>query len=219
MTILCPAEFADAVRFASQADDALEAAIFHCGNAEERRKLEAKRGQGVKTLLQCFGWRANADAQDNRNPAMLDSTLVRWPDGREAAFASLPAADRPVRDTFVFADWARHSFFFREEWLDPVTRQRVELYDDCWYVFRRLSPAEADAIPEDELPQRVGNDVERSFTEPYARAVQNKVMACGGTGYIRCVKQRRTGMCGGIIYHADYVDGKQAGFGSWSTHT
>ena len=219
MTILCPAEFADAVKFASQADDALEAAIFHCGNADERRKLEARRGQGVKTLLQCFGWRANADAQDNRNPAMLDSTLVRWPDGRESVLASLHAATRPVRDTFVFADWAPHSFFFREEWLDPVTRERVELYDDCWYVFRKLSPTEADAIPENELPQHVGDDVERSFTEPYARAVRNKIKANGGIGYIRRVKQLRTGMCGGIIYHADYADGKQAGFGSWSTHT
>lgn len=219
MTILCPAKFAEAVRFASQADAALEAAILHCGNAEERRKLEDKRGQGVRTLLQCFGWRASADDMDNRSPAMLGSTIVRQPDGSEQTFASLPASSRPVRDTFVFSDWAPHSFFFREEWLDPFTRQRVELYDWCWYVFRELSQAEADAIPEDELPFRVGDGVERSFSEAYALAARNEIAARGGAGYVRRAKQRRTGMCGGIIYHADYVDGERTGFGSWSTHT
>ncbi len=171
MTILCPAEFADAARFAAEADDALEAAILRCDDADERRKLENKRGQGVRTLLQCFGWRAYADAQDNSNPAMFGSTRVRWPDGRERMFSALSAGERPVRDTFVYTDMAPHSFFFREEWLDPVTRQRVELYSDCWYVFRKLGQEEAEAIPEDELPHRVGDDVVRSFDEPYAITV------------------------------------------------
>lgn len=217
MTILCPAEFADAVNFASRADAALEAAIFHCGDPEERRKLEEKRGQGVKTLLQCFGWRANADAMDNRSPDVLDSTIVRRPDGSERTIASLPSSDRPVRDTFVFSDWAPHSFFFREEWLDPFTRQRVELYDWCWYVFRgEMANKDVDSIPESDLPGLVGESVERTFDQEYVRrldAVKGPPVA------IRRVRHHRAGMCGGIIYHADYVDGERAGFGSWSTHT
>lgn len=217
MTILCPTEFADAVRFASQADAALEAAISNCKNPEERRKLEDKRGQGVRTLLQCFGWRAKADAMDTSNPNMLDSTVVRWPDGGERTFASLPESGRPVRDTFVFADWSKHSFFFREEWLDPCTRQRVELYDWCWYVFRgEMASKDVYSIPDCELPGLVGKSVVQTFDRAYAHSL---VLKDGPPVVVRNVRKNRAGMCGGIIYHADYIDGERAGFGSWETHT
>lgn len=216
MTILCPAEFAAATTFAVEADDALLAEIARTGDTERRSRL---KGQATKTLLACFGARARSDDIDNKNPNFPPDSEVRYADGRVRTIRDLGEYERPIRETFIFKDMAPHSFFFREEWLDPATRQRVELYDDCWYVFAKLGQAEADAIPEDELPQRVGDDVKRSFTEPYARAVRNKIAASGGTGYIRRVKQRRTGMCGGIIWHAVWDGGQPAPYGSWSTHT
>lgn len=219
MTILCPAEFADAARFASQADDALEATIFHCGNADERRKLEARRGQATKTLLACFGERARSDDIDNKNPNLPLGSEVRYADGSVRTIQDIGEYGRPIRETFIFKDMAPHSFFFREEWLDPNTRQRVEVFDRCWYIFGDGTTQEAaNELSDEELEEVWRNSngrIERTFFEG-----RITTLAAGGshTPFVETMR-RRIGVCGGIIWHADWDGGQPTAYGSWSTHT
>lgn len=217
MTILCPAEFAEAVRFAAQADQALEAAIRREGDEKARRDLEERRGQGSRTLLACFGYRAASDDMDNKNPHFPGGSEVQFQDGERRTIYDLGSDRRPLRETFVFHDLAPHSFFFREEWIDPYTRQRVEIFDRCWYIFR------------DGTTQKQANDMDGSALEEAARDPERKVertyhspdaeMAAADNIPLREVMHRRVGMCGGIIYHSDWKDGERTNYGSWSTHT
>ena len=89
MTILCPAEFAEAVKFAVAADDALEAAIATADDDKRRQELERKRGQGIRSLLRCIGRRAESDAQDNAKPYFPDDS-----EGRYARPSSPPTSRR-----------------------------------------------------------------------------------------------------------------------------
>lgn len=212
MTITCPGEFYEAEQFADSADRALEAAIERADDAETRAKLEARRCQGTRTLMACFGYRANSDAQDNKHPYLPEDSEVHYENGTVRTILDC-GADKPVRETFIYTDMSPHSFFFREEWIDPVTRQRVEIHDRCWYVFLESSQDRVDRLTDAALENAVGEKVLRTYDGKWARESAARGLAC------RDAMRRRVGMCGGIIYHADYVDGKQAGFGSWSTHT
>jgi len=220
MTILCPAEFAEATRFAVGADEALEAAIYHAGDAERRKALEARRGQASKSLLQCFGSRANSDDIDNKNPFFPDGSEVLYDDGTKRTILDLGKYMRPLRETFVFKDMAQHSFFFREEYIDPDTRKRVDVYDRCWYIFRDgTTQEEADTLSDEELEQKLresNGNVERTYCPETVQAIES---AGENVPFVETMK-KRVGMCGGIIYHADHdEDGKPLPYGSWSTHT
>jgi len=216
MTILCPAEFAEAAEFATQADDALEAAIFSAGDVTLRRQLEQRRGQGVKTLLACFRSLARSDAMDNSDPHFPEDSEVTFPDGRRYTIAALGKYRLPLRETFVYHDLAPHSFFFKEEWLDRDTRQPVTVYDRCWFIFNDgRTQAVADALDADELDQAVreGRATRTFFADEASKAAFAKKA-------MRETMRRRQGMCGGVIYHANYgIDGKAMPYGSWSTHT
>ena len=217
MTILCPAEFAEAVRFAAQADQALEAAIRREGDEKARRNLEERRGQGSRTLLACFGYRAASDDMDNKNPHLPSGSEVQFPDGKRRTIYELGSDRRPLRDTFVFHDLAPHSFFFREEWIDPYTRQRVEIFDRCWYVFRDgTTQVQANGMDASAL-EEAARDPERKVERTY-REDDMKAAALNHVPFVETMR-RRMGMCGGIIYHADWEDGQRTDYGSWSTHT
>lgn len=216
MTILCPAEFYAATTFAVEADDALRAEIARTGDTEQRNKL---KGQATKTLLACFGERARSDDIDNKNPHFPPSSVVRYADGSMRTIRELGEYGRPIRETFIFKDIAPHSFFFREEWLDPNTRQRVEVFDRCWYIFRDGTTQEAanklsDEALEEALRKSDGT-VERTFSEDEITALTAEG---GHVPYVGTMR-RRTGMCGGIIWHAAWDGGQPAAYGSWSTHT
>ena len=103
MTILCGDAFHEAARFAISADEALEAALHHAADETARARLTARRGQGARTLLSCFAWRANADALDNE--AALKKPDTMFPDGTMAQCDGKTVPVRalrgmPVRDTF-----------------------------------------------------------------------------------------------------------------------
>lgn len=219
MTILCPAEFAAATTFAVEADDALLAEIFRTGDIERRSKLKERRGQATKTLLACFGARARSDDIDNKNPNFPPDSEVRYADGSVRTIRDLGEYGRPIRETFIFKDMAPHSFFFREEWLDPNTRQRVEVFDRCWYIFRDGTTQEAaNELSDEELEEAVKNSegrVERTFFEGRITTLTAEGSHAPVVGTMR----RRIGMCGGIIWHADWDGGQPAAYGSWSTHT
>ena len=219
MTIMCPAEFAAAATFAAEADDALLAEIFRTGDIERRNKLKARRGQATRTLLACLGARARSDDADNKDPHFPPESEVRYADGSVRTIRDLGEYGRPVRETFIFRDMAPHSFFFREEWLDPNTRQRVEVFDRCWYIFRDGTTQEAaNALSDEDLDKAVRNSkgrVERTYFEGNITALT----AEGVHAPVVETMRRRIGMCGGIIWHADWDGSQPAMYGSWSTHT
>ena len=216
MTILCPAEFYAAVQFAEEAEDALRAEISRTGDSEKRDKL---KGQAAKTLLACFGERARSDDIDNKNPHLPPGSEVRYADGSVRKIRDLGEYGRPIRETFIFKDIAPHSFFFREEWLDPNTRQQVEVFDRCWYIFRDGTTQEAaNEMSDEELEEAWRNSdgaIERTFLEDEITALTAEG---GHVPYVGTMR-KRIGMCGGIIWHAAFDGGQQAAYGSWSTHT
>jgi hypothetical protein len=216
MTILCSAEFAEAAQFAAQADDALEATILSTGDVKRRKELEQKRGQGVKTLLACFMNLARSDAIYNNDPHFPGDSEVEFLDGRRYTIASLGKYRLPLREVFVYHDLAPHSFFFKEDWLDRDTRQPVTVYDRCWYIFNDgTTQAAADAMAADELDRAVREELATRtfFADEMTKAAFAKKV-------VRETLRHRQGMCGGVIYHADYgIDGKAMPYGSWSTHT
>jgi len=219
MTILCPKEYHQAVQHALDADDALAAAAYVEKDEKKARSLDSKRGQATKTLLACFGYRAQSDHQDNLTPYFPESSEVRHLDGSVRTIHDLGPDNLPLRETFIFSDFAPYSFFFRELYLDRQTRQQVEVYDRCWYVFKDgTTQEEANRMTDDELDACVGKDgVRRVFDQ---HAVDQELDKDESTVYVERMK-RRVGMCGGIIYHADYADDGQTKcpYGSYSTHT
>ena len=215
MTILCPGEFHAAAVFAKEADSRLDALMASTDDDQLRKSLAGKVGQGMRTLLECFAWRAYADECDNKAPYLPDRSEVHYKDGRVCAIHDLGADRLPVRETFITADMAPHSFFFRELLVDPVTREQVDVHDRCWYLFSDgRTQADIDAIPEDKLPEELHRPgVVRTYcTEEAERAARKGVPH-------REVMRRREGLCGGIIFHQDYISGAPSAFGSWSTHT
>ena len=73
-------------------------------------------------------------------------------------------------------------------------------------------------MTDEELEEALNKSTDGSVTRTFCPEVLGKAVAdkltCVGT------MRRREGMCGGIIYHADYgLDGKPSPYGSWSTHT
>ena len=219
MTIACPAEFSEAVKFAMEADEALEAEILRTGDAERRRALEEKRGQAARTLLQAFGYRAESDKLDNEKPYFPETTEIRYQDWTVRPAKGMSKYALPMRETFIYSDWAPHSFFFRELWVDARNRQIVEVFDKCWYIFEEGTSQEAaDEMTDEELEEAVkgcsGREVVRTFNSDMAAEAIASHRTCVGT------MRMRVGMCGGIVYHADYWPDKgRLPFGSWSTHT
>ena len=220
MTILCPAEFAEAVEFAAAADDALEAAIATADDEKRRQELESKRGQGMRSLLRCIGRRAASDAQDNAKPYFPDDSEIVYPDADgvnsvRRKVSSFMGYGLPIRETFISADFAAFSFFFEETWMDPITRQRVSVMDKCWYIFRDGTPMEEiEEMNEEELDEAANSE---GVVRTYARDDAKKAMA-DGYPVLEGMRARK-GMCGGIIYHADCSKEVAAPYGSWSTHT
>lgn len=219
MTILCPKEFHEAVQFAANADQMVEAAIriAQKNDSADLPKLLEKRGQATRTLLGCFGYRANADAVDNENPYFPDGSEVHFDQSGKVRTILDMKPKLPVRETFIYKDWAPYSFFFSEEWLEPYTRCQVDIFDRCWYIFRDgRAQSVVDGFDESELDDLIPNNegVRRTYNCEEAKKAVTEGVA------VREVMRRRKGMCGGIIYHADYgPDGKRLDYGIWSTHT
>ena len=220
MTILCPKEFHEAVDFAVEADFALDAAIRTATAEKERSKLEENRGKGTRSLLRCFGWRANSDRLSIESDIVPVGSEIEYEDGRRIRVSKDTVKDiQPIQETFIYSDFAPYSFFFREELIDPRTRKIVKVYDRAWYVIDTrksdIADAEIDAMDEEQLNRLLDNDW---CTRTYWSESAEKAELAGKK--VREVMQRRTMMCGGIIYHADYdKSGNRLGYGSWSTHT
>lgn len=218
MLITCPKEFYEAVQFAKQADELLEAAISETRDEATRLRLADKRGQAVRTLMECFAWRANSDALDNANPHLPDSSEVVYPGGSARPVSDCRAFRcLPVVETVICPDFSRHSFFFRERWIDLPSRQEVEIRDRCWYVFRDgTTQKTADGMSEDELEALLPGSRETASVT-FWQEDADKAKAEGAA--VRQAMKRRHMLNGGIIFHEDHVDGKKTGYGSWSTHT
>lgn len=219
MTILCPRRFHESVQHAIDADIILERMTYKETDALKAKKLAARKGQAVKTLLQCFGYRANSDYIDNRDPVFPEGTEIRYADGTTRTAHDIGKDNLPVVETFVFDDMAPYSFFFREDYIDRFTRQRVDVYDRCWYLFPSSFDKDViERMSDDAMENQLAVDaagVRRFFRQ---EAVETE-MAKDPSLIVREAMKRRIGMCGGIIYHADYEDGKMMPYGSYSTHT
>lgn len=215
MTITCPKEFNDAVQHALCADSALAAEIARRGDTPPEHEHE--QGQAVRTLLTCFGYRANSDALSNADQTFLRNALVETSGGRLEPVVDMPRHMWPIQETFIYSDMAQYSFFFEERYINPSSREDVKVYDNCWYMFSNgMSQADVDRIPAQYLLGMLGEGVSRTFLRDYAEQFKSDTDG----GVVRMVPVMRRGMCGGIIYHADIgADGTRKPYGSWSTHT
>lgn len=100
-------------------------------------------------------------------------------------------------DTVVSDDFAPLSFFFQEIWRDSLLPIRRETA--YWHVTDTASGWEKWTTDYAEMMRY--RDIDHYKVE---EDTLNCAAGC---------------MCGGIIYHAAYEDGKPADHGSWSTHT
>lgn len=217
MTILCPQEFYEATEFARNIEEILSTAIFHAKDENTRKELEKKRGLAMRSLMSCFGSRAFSDARDTECPYFPDGSEIHFADGSVSTVLDCKAAGKSlVRDTFIYSDFCPHSFFFREEWLDRDTREVVYIYDRCWYLFKDgRTQYDVDRLEEGTLKDIV--NLEKEISRVFSAEEAEKATRDGTP--VREAMIRRGGMCGGIIFHYDYVNGKRAEWGSWSTHT
>lgn len=225
MTILCHKEFAETCRFAAEVDIAYLKAQTVLNPVELRDQMEAGRQMGSRSLLFCLGLLALYDNQYNENPMYAQNfrpeTYVVGRDGLKRTVGKEPNVDAlPRRETFLFVDIAPHSFFFREEFIDPLTRQVVTVVDQVYYVFRDpksrgLDQAAIDVLSQDDLHLKALN---RECEVFYSLEDASKAMDAGNS-ILRHIERERHGMCGGVIYHPDYKDGNKAPYGRWSTHT
>lgn len=220
MTITCQKEFADACEFAAAADRMLESEIELETDDAKDCKLAEKRGQACRSLLHCFGCLAKWDSDYNnlgRADTFKPDTKIVRQDGIPLTVGENPPSDRlPRKETFVFADIAPHSFFFREMFVDPDTRQPVRVFDQLYYVFkdvrsRGITQEYVDALTDDGLlMDAMKGECVLEMTDP-------KSVVAGSI--VRHIEKERHGLCGGIIWHPDYVDGKPTRYGHWSIHT
>lgn len=217
MTICCPGRLDEAVLKACEVDDLVDALIINEQDKAERAKLEQQRGKACRSLLQCLAARAFSDAQDNKTPRFGDTTEIVYADGRRTRAGFLRPENLPVRETVLFDDITQHSFFFRELYRDPRSHEIVDVHDQCWYIFPHgVKQEDADAIAEADLPALLFNNLaehRRTFDQDEAYAARRLGRA------VRHSTLHRQGMCGGIIFHPNYRNGKPDGTGCWSTHT
>lgn len=220
MTILCPDKFAEACSFAASIDLNYESAIDTVDEETKAKLMKSHKLSAARSLLYAFAARATDDARYNDKQLFPPNTLIIGEDGITRKVGENPEKWRlPIQETFIYADPAPHSFFFREEFMDPDTRRIVRVVDTVWYA--RMNP-EADGITP-ELFASEHNDILRdlvfegkcvsSWDFEEIKKLQPDMR------FVRKVQRERRGMCGGIIYHPDYMDGQQTGYGSWSTHT
>lgn len=100
-------------------------------------------------------------------------------------------------DTIVSADFARLSFFFQEIWRDPLPPMRKDA--TYWHITDTASGWEKWTSDYAEMARY--RDID------HYKVVENTLDCASGC------------LCGGIIYHAAYEDGKPSDHGAWSTHT
>lgn len=216
MTICCPERLDEAVRKACAVDDIVDALIITEKDKAKKVKFEHQRGKACRSLLQCLAARAFSDAQDNKTPRFSDNTDIVYANGHRIRAGFLRPGDLPVRETVLFDDIVQHSFFFREIYRDPRSHEVVEVYDRCWYIFPEgIKQEDADAIAVEDLPGLLNNLAEyrRTFDPDEADSARRDGRA------VRNATLHRQGMCGGIIFHPNYLEGKPDGTGYWSTHT
>jgi hypothetical protein len=92
----------------------------------------------------------------------------------------------------------------------------VYIYDRCWYLFKDgRTQYDVDRLEEETLKDIV--NLEKGISRVFSAEEAEKASRDGTP--VREAMIRRGGMCGGIIFHYDYVNGKRADWGSWSTHT
>ena len=216
MTIMCPERFNEAVRKAIEVDEFVDVMAANETDADKKAELERKRGEACQSLLQCLASRAYSDALDNRTMHFRPDTDIVYPHGNRIRARLLRPDDCPVRETVIFDDIVQHSFFFREVYRDPRSHEIVEIFDHGWYIFPEgILQARADAVATEELPVLCRNQegYHLTFDPEEADAARKDGRA------VRTATLRRQGMCGGIIFHPHYREGKPDGTGSWSTHT
>lgn len=222
MIIMCPDAFHEAVQFALEVDRRVESMIEYGSGDDEkaRRKLEGIRGRASRTLLECFGHRAQADFMDSKDPHFPPDSEVIMPNGAVRTVLDLRKDELPVQETFITRDIAPYSFFFIEELVTPGTRQRVEVHDRCWYIFPKAFPQDRVDLMSDEELDGCITDPSINARRVFSQELAEREMAASGSSVVREAMKRRIKMCGGIIYHPDY-DGKggKTNYGSWSTHT
>lgn len=226
MTILCAREFGEACAFAQTADLAYEEAIARAPNGNAADQMKKRSAMGTRSLLNCLGCLSRWDEDYNENPDFAkhfpaESEIVYQTGLRRKVGESPDKSWLPRQETFIYSDMAPHSFFFREDWIDPVTRQAVFVMDHLHYCFtsphsRGLNQDSIDALSPDDLRMKALNrECQVVWTTREAEARK----AAGDL--VRHIERQRRGMCGGIIYHPDYLQGigKQAPYGSWQIHT
>ncbi len=207
MTILCPAELDEAVGFAEKVDKEAEKAAL-LGNAPDW-----KRGRAVGTLMRCIADRAAAEAAENANRRFMPGSVVETDvDCRKAS--DMPDGALPTMEVRIASDFAAHSFFFYEDWVDPLTRRQVRVLDPVWYVFDKPVAADVQKMSEDELESAV---LRGACSPTFDEAAAEKAEADGRD--VRKVMRRRRGITGGIICHEEHENGRPTGLCYWSTHT
>ena len=216
MTICCPERFNEAVRKAIEVDELADALASDETDADKKAELERKRGEACQSLLKCLASRAYSDVMANKTTHFRPNTDIVYPDGSLTSAGLLRPDDRPIQETVIFDDIAQHSFFFREVYRDPRSHEVVEIFDHGWYIFPEgISQEQADAVAAEDLPVLLRNHegYHLTFNPEGADAARKDGRA------VRPATLRRQGMCGGIIFHPNYREGKPDGTGSWSTHT
>lgn len=219
MTIRCNKEFADACAFADSADAALEAAIACAKDENEAEKLRQCRGKAKSTLLHCIGTLAKWDSDYNeggRRGQFRSGTSVTYVGGITKITDEMADCRLPVRETFLYYDMSPHSFFFREVWVDPDTYDPVEIREELHYSGdgSKIDQAKLDSLSGEELLHMFMNG-DLFLLKSRDELDNRKKNGC----CTRTVIRRRNGLCGGIIYHPVYADGKAMPYGSWSIHT
>ena len=223
MRILCPERFHDACVFAEQSDAAraAEIAAAEAGMTKIEpntlASMRRSRGSSVRSLLQCFSARANSERLNTKDLWLPDTSFVIR---MSVKSTPVPAVkDRLVSETLITGDMSPHSFFFRETWFDRLSGDEVEIHDKVWYVFDKSVPQEKiNELCKDPTVESLDafrRDEPSLCRKFFRRDGEQFSMDAHTVDRV----QRRVGMCGGIIYHPDWVGGKQTAFGSWSTHT
>ena len=207
MTILCPAELDSAVRFAEETDRKAEKL------AMDGVSPDWKRGRAVATLMRCIADRAAAEASANANLRFMPGSVVE-DDSECRKAADMHGSALPVVEVRIAADFAEHSFFFYEDWIDPMTRRQVHVLDPLWYVFDKPVAADVSRMSEEDLESAMFRGV---CSPTFDETVAEKARAGGRE--VRKIMRRRRGLSGGLVCHADYDDGKPTGLCYWSTHT
>ena len=223
MTIVCTAQFAEACAFAASVDAAYAAAIDTSGGESDGALRGMYCGKASSSLLRCIGSLSRCDAEYNRDSNYLAKfpagTVIAYDDGRSFTVSQTTLVDDlPAKETFLYSETVEHSFFFVEGWISRRTRQPVTVTDNLSFWFcpeqvKRIGLDRIRVMPYDELYRLALSGECRLLVKG------EDIPSDRSHGFVRRVQRMRRGVCGGIIFHRDYVDGKQTNHGSWSIHT